>query len=64
MKNYIFGVHSKIRLLGGSGSVKTRGAVCRFKWGGGGVGKKEGVVFLKRGFDTSMHTVIDLPHYD
>ena len=35
MKNYIFGVHSKIRLLGGSGSVKTRGAVCRFKWGGG-----------------------------
>ena len=56
MKNFnIFGVHWKIRLLGGftknqyrGGNCLKRGAwtVCRFN---GGLGEKEGVVFLMGG---------------
>ena len=64
MKNFnILGVHRKIQVLGGGhkkpiyrehclkrGPWKT----CRFT---GGLGKKEGVVFLKGGVDTPMHTM-------
>ena len=66
MKNFnIFGVHRKIRFLGGGGihekpismgDCLKRGTwtVCRFK--GGGLGKKEGRMFLK-GVDTPMQTM-------
>ena len=65
IKNFnILGVHWKIRLLGGRCSRNTNAERELPKKGGldsllnsrGGLGKKEGGVFL-RGVDTPMHTI-------
>ena len=58
MKKFnIFGVHLKIRFLGGWVNEKPIFIYCRFRSLGGGLGKKEGdVVFEERGVDTSMPT--------
>ena len=65
MKNFnIFGVQWKIRLLGGltknqyrGGGLPNKGGLAQFADLRGGLGKKDRVVFLRRGFDTPKRTM-------